>query len=232
MRTSVQVSNTSVTLWFIDAGKHSIYIWFIRSSGWIPVYRNKFLWIDVIYGIFDSLAPARCGSNFEKCNVLTYVTHQIHEHLLWNCSYVTTKEQPLMEVNTGSGNGLCCQATSHYLNQCWSRSMVPYGATRPHHNEFKGCWCKICWNQFQHYIICQKPAQQTSHRLPTKDRYVFFVSTNSDWGNAWVTAMLYGISCYIWSHYNSTQIIILTIKIRLWDLYTAIHLFCDSNTRI
>ena len=26
---------------------------------------------------------------------------------------------------------LCCQVTSHYLNQCWHRSMSPYGVTRP-----------------------------------------------------------------------------------------------------
>ena len=25
----------------------------------------------------------------------------------------------------------CCQATSHYLNQCWPSSMSPYGVTRP-----------------------------------------------------------------------------------------------------
>ena len=24
-----------------------------------------------------------------------------------------------------------CQATSHYLNQCWTRSLLPYGVTRP-----------------------------------------------------------------------------------------------------
>ena len=24
----------------------------------------------------------------------------------------------------------CCQETSHYLNQCWSRSLTPYGITR------------------------------------------------------------------------------------------------------
>ena len=26
----------------------------------------------------------------------------------------------------------CRQATSHYLSQCWSRSLSPYGITRPH----------------------------------------------------------------------------------------------------
>ena len=25
----------------------------------------------------------------------------------------------------------CCQATSHYLNQCWSTCLSPYGVTRP-----------------------------------------------------------------------------------------------------
>ena len=25
----------------------------------------------------------------------------------------------------------CCQATSHYLSQCWPRSVSPYGVTRP-----------------------------------------------------------------------------------------------------
>ena len=25
----------------------------------------------------------------------------------------------------------CCQATSHYLSQCWPRSMLPYSVTRP-----------------------------------------------------------------------------------------------------
>ena len=27
--------------------------------------------------------------------------------------------------------GWCRQATSHYLSQCWTRSMLPYGVTRP-----------------------------------------------------------------------------------------------------
>ena len=25
----------------------------------------------------------------------------------------------------------CCQASSHYLSQCWPRSLMPYGVTRP-----------------------------------------------------------------------------------------------------
>ena len=33
----------------------------------------------------------------------------------------------------------CHQATSHYLNQCWLRSLAPYGITGPQ-------WIKILWN--------------------------------------------------------------------------------------
>ena len=39
-------------------------------------------------------------------------------------------------VNIGSGND--CQATSHYLSQCWPRSLSPYGVTRPQ-------WVKSEW---------------------------------------------------------------------------------------
>ena len=34
-------------------------------------------------------------------------------------------------VNISSGNGWNRQATSHYLSQCWPRSLSPYGVTRP-----------------------------------------------------------------------------------------------------
>ena len=39
----------------------------------------------------------------------------------------------------------CCQATSHYLSQCWPRSLTPYGVTRPEWvNGDSGGWiCQI-----------------------------------------------------------------------------------------
>ena len=45
----------------------------------------------------------------------------------------------------------CCQATTHYLNQCWSRSLPPYGVTRPH-------WVKLksydTWFIHDIYFTC------------------------------------------------------------------------------
>ena len=42
----------------------------------------------------------------------------------------------------------CRQATSHYLNQCWPRSMSPYGITRPR-------WVNSLWPSLasRHYDI-------------------------------------------------------------------------------
>ena len=43
----------------------------------------------------------------------------------------------------------CCQATSHYLSQCWPRSMSPNGFTRPQ-------WVKIVrWNCKENWMILE-----------------------------------------------------------------------------
>ena len=52
-------------------------------------------------------------------------------YLLWNFSHMksldlTDEKSTLVQVMAW-----CCQATSHYLSQCWLRSMLPYGVTRP-----------------------------------------------------------------------------------------------------
>ena len=40
----------------------------------------------------------------------------------------------------------CHQATSHYLRQCWPRSLSPYGVTRPQ-------WVDIGYTSVQHWAI-------------------------------------------------------------------------------
>ena len=49
----------------------------------------------------------------------------------------------------------CCQATSHYLSQCWPRSMSPYGVTRPQ-------WVKLRWFSFYISKCC---LENVSHFL-------------------------------------------------------------------
>ena len=46
--------------------------------------------------------------------------------LRWMPQYLTSDKSTLVQVMAW-----CCQATSHYLNQCWPRSPMPYGVTGP-----------------------------------------------------------------------------------------------------
>ena len=43
------------------------------------------------------------------------------------------KSEDLNDDKSALGQAMawCCQATSHNLSQCWSRSMMPYGVIRP-----------------------------------------------------------------------------------------------------
>ena len=71
--------------------------------------------------------------NFE-CNFQAHLIYQCFEYLLWIGfiiglmylpQYFTDQKSTLVQVMAW-----CHQATSHYLNQCWPKSMFPYGVTR------------------------------------------------------------------------------------------------------
>ena len=46
--------------------------------------------------------------------------------LIWMSLDFTDDQSTLVQVMAW-----CCQATIHYLSQCWPRSLPPYGVTRP-----------------------------------------------------------------------------------------------------
>ena len=83
--------------------------------------------------ILNSLAPGRCGSDFDFKSIIS-------ENMLGIKFMRTSCEIALwwMPQNTFDGKSTlvqimawCRQATSHYLSQCQSRSMSPYGITKP-----------------------------------------------------------------------------------------------------
>ena len=55
--------------------------------------------------------------------------------LIWMSMDFTDDQSTLVQVMTR-----CHQATSHYLSQCWPRSLSPYGVTRP---QWVNSWPKI-----------------------------------------------------------------------------------------
>ena len=103
--------------------------------------------ISMMHGLYGLYGPQRLLSEkADKFNQsLTYsgrwvsysqsITFKLN---LWNSSLDTRcdialrwmPENPTNEKSTlVQIMARCCQATSHYLNQCWSRSALPYGIT-------------------------------------------------------------------------------------------------------
>ena len=85
------------------------------------------------YTLINSLAPGRFEGNFRsvifKLIIKKLVTEvssvklpspECHRTLL------TNDKSTLVQVMAW-----CCQATSHYLSQCWPSFLLPYGITRP-----------------------------------------------------------------------------------------------------
>ena len=81
--------------------------------------------------IVNSLAPGKFQFNFRKIIFkLTLVNGDwgisCEISLRWMPQDLTDDKSTLVQVMAW-----CCQATSHYLSQCWPRSMLPLGVTRP-----------------------------------------------------------------------------------------------------
>ena len=80
---------------------------------------------------FNSLAPGRSGFNFRKAILKLNLVNGgwgVYKEiaLRWMPQVLTDGKSTLVQVMAW-----CCQATSHYLSQCWPRSMSPNGVTRP-----------------------------------------------------------------------------------------------------
>ena len=81
-----------------------------------------------------------------------------------------------------SWSALCHKTTSHYLNQCWLRSVTPYGLTIPQwfntSMSSKNGWYSTCY-------------QQAMGRVPTNENWVH------GWPSAsWSLKKLIGWECY------------------------------------
>ena len=91
---------------------------------------NQYSVIGFWRGSFNSLAPEGCSNDLK---------HVISTHMLW-INFMGTFYETVhkwMSQNTFDEKStsiqvisLCRQTTSHYMSQCWLRSVSPYGATR------------------------------------------------------------------------------------------------------
>ena len=80
---------------------------------------------------FNSLAPGRFKVNFrwvifKLISVVNGWGISCENTFIWVSLDHTYDKSTLVQVMAW-----CHQATSHYLSQCWPRSLSPYGVTRP-----------------------------------------------------------------------------------------------------
>ena len=91
---------------------------------------------------FNSLAPGRseCDSKNVIFNLvlLIGIFRSSHDNALWWMPQdLTDDKSTLIKVMAW-----CCQATSHYLSQCWLSSLSPYGVARP---QWVSIWFVTIW---------------------------------------------------------------------------------------
>ena len=101
----------------------------IRGSHlWWQIHRKR---IKYNWGCLNSLAPGKFEWNFrhvifKQISVIDGWGISCEIALIWMSLDFTDDQSTLVQVMAW-----CRQATSHYLSQCWPRSLSPYGVTRP-----------------------------------------------------------------------------------------------------
>ena len=102
--------------------------------------------------VFNSLAPGRSECDYKNgifnLVLLTVIFRSSHDNALqWMPQELTDDKSTLVQVMVW-----CRQATSHYLSQCWPRSLLPYVVTRPQ-------WVKTIPHvrQWDIYLMCEIP---------------------------------------------------------------------------
>ena len=91
-----------------------------------------FCFIGFHCGNVNSLAPGRSQCGFKNvilnlASLIDIFKSSYVNVLRWMPQEPTDDKSTLVQVMAW-----CRQATSHYLNQCLPRSLLPYGITRPH----------------------------------------------------------------------------------------------------
>ena len=117
------------------------------------VFRNLSGTPDTWY--INSLVPGRSGCDFKNSNFILVlfvcIFRSPHDNALgWMPWDLTDGKSTLVEVMAW-----CRQATSHYLSQSWSRSLLPYGVTRPQWVQVRTKWLTF-WEDNVKYIFLKK----------------------------------------------------------------------------
>ena len=117
--------------WFSLTATEVRHGWVITSNRklWVSLLIHALVSVDIL--LVNSLAPGRFECNFEhvKFKLILVIDGWgifCEVALIWMSLDFTDDKSTLVQVMAW-----CRQATSHYLSQCWPRSVAPNGITRP-----------------------------------------------------------------------------------------------------
>ena len=102
--------------------------WVVWSPLWLQCNHCVVGEAFVVVAVVHSLAPGRFQRNFRKVifQLILVIDGWSKIVLKWMPADLTDGKSTLVQVMAS-----CRQVTNRYLNQCWRRSMSPYGVTRP-----------------------------------------------------------------------------------------------------
>ena len=111
-----------------------------QCCSWRHMKLYSFIWL------INSLAPGKFEWNFRYVIfkwilVIDGWGISCEVAIIWMLLDFTDDQSTLVQVMAW-----CRQAASHYLSQCWPRSLSPYGVTRPQWVNFKYMKFKFVWN--------------------------------------------------------------------------------------
>ena len=99
---------------------------------------------------FNSLTPGECGNDLKIATFKPVLWFDI----LWTSCKIAVGWMPQNPFDYKSTLVLVMawyhHAASHYLNQCWSTSLIPCGITRPQWVKYKFIFLK---NNSTHYVL-------------------------------------------------------------------------------
>ena len=105
------------------------------TAHWLPILARTTSWFEImslcLFMSLCSLAPGKFEwifrhVIFKQILVIDGWGISCEIALIWMSLGFTDDQSTLVQVMAW-----CHQATSHYLSQCWPRSLSPYGITRP-----------------------------------------------------------------------------------------------------
>ena len=144
--------------------------------------------MDVTDGTLPDLVPWRFGCDFKYSTILFYwlvgILRSLYDNALrWIPRNITDDKSTLVHVTC------CLTAPSHYLSQCWPRSMSPYGVIRPQWGKmrFAGIYSiakapQVLWTWFYTTTISQnysalsdKNSRGLQILISTQDKHIIMV---------------------------------------------------------